>query len=172
MVTWRLCEHVLYLWPTPCSLTHHLGLSLNKGSPGGGIPYTRAGHCSGRHTGITQFPKNFKVLGHKNKLDPPCQRAEECVTWRERVYRPPSILHRQLHDLGEPMVPAGIHIFPNLDHVLHKELALGGAPGRRRSRRSELPLQVPGDDTRHQGFRPPAAVLPPRHELQRPVRQG
>ena len=78
----------------------------------------------------------------------------------------------QLHDLGEPMVPAGINIFPNLDHVLHKEPGLGRAPGRRRSHRSEQPLQVPGDDSRHQGFSPPAAVLPPRHELHRPVCQG
>ena len=61
--TW---EHVLCLWPTLCSLTHHPGLSLNKGSPGGGSPFTRARHCWGRHIGIKQFPKIFKVFGHKN----------------------------------------------------------------------------------------------------------
>ena len=61
--TW---EHVLCLWPTLCSLTHHPGLSLNKGSPGGGSPFTRARHCWGRHIGIKQLPKIFKVLGHKN----------------------------------------------------------------------------------------------------------
>ena len=67
MVTWRVWEHVLCLWPTPCSPTRHPRLSLNKGSPGGGSPYTRARHCWGRHIGINKFPKIFKVLGHKNK---------------------------------------------------------------------------------------------------------
>ena len=70
-----------------------------------------------------------KRVPRRTPLDPPCRRAEGCVTSQERVYRPPSILHRQLHDLGKPMVPAGIHIFSNLDHVLHKELSLGTAPG-------------------------------------------
>ena len=29
-------------------------------------PYTKAKHCWGRHIDIKQFPKIFKVLGHKN----------------------------------------------------------------------------------------------------------
>ena len=37
-----------------------------QGSPGDGSPFTRARHCWGRHIGMKQFPKIFKVLGHKN----------------------------------------------------------------------------------------------------------
>ena len=38
MVTWRVWEHVLCLWPTLCRLTHHPGLSLNRGISRGWEP--------------------------------------------------------------------------------------------------------------------------------------
>ena len=59
MVTWRVWEHILCLWPTPCSVTHHPRLSLNKGSPGGGSPHTKARHCRGRHIGIQQLRMTY-----------------------------------------------------------------------------------------------------------------
>ena len=37
-----------------------------QGISRGGSPFTRARHCWGRHIGMKQFPKIFKVFGHKN----------------------------------------------------------------------------------------------------------
>ena len=38
----------------------------------------------------------------------------------------PPISRQQLHDLGEPMIPPGVTIFPNLDDVLQEQLGLAG----------------------------------------------
>ena len=57
-------------------------------------------------------------------LDPPSMWTEGGITTQECMYGLPPIMHRQLHDLGEPMIPPGVHIFPDPDHVLQEQLGL------------------------------------------------